>query len=77
MVGFRNSLSRNVALCLGGDAPDASHADWLIQTPRQGLVPQLVGQENMILDNAAVHIDNVERTIGSHGDVDGSEAFIR
>ena len=57
----------------GHDPPDAAA---VVAEAQVGAVFQLVGHEVGVLDDAAVHIDDVQRTVGAELQVDRAEPFV-
>ena len=47
-----------------------------VQLARQDVIAQVHGGRRPVLDHAAIHVDDVERAVGSVGDVDRPEALV-
>ena len=65
---------------LGGllrhDAPDTAAVHGLLQLAVLDVRDEVVRQEALVLDDPAVHIDDVDRAIGAVDDLDRTEAFV-
>ncbi len=57
-------------------APDAAVPDRLFELARHDLIAQVLGDVTAVLDDAAIHVDNVERAVGRGRQVDRTEALV-
>src|SRR5262245_26684252 len=58
------------------DAVDATQMNRLLQPARFDLLPQVSRDVKTVLNNAAIHIDDIKRAVRSSVEIDGAEAFI-
>ena len=56
---------RDVALRrVVNDPVDPTTTDRLFEMPRENLIAKVLSDESTVLDDAAIHVDDVERAIG-------------
>ena len=58
------------------DAPDAAAVDGLLQLAVLDVRDEVVRQEALVLDDPAVHIDDVDRAVGAVDDLDRPETLV-
>ena len=61
---------------LGDQTVDTAHAEGFFESAFFDLVAKESGDEDAVLENAAIHIDNVEGAVGAVIEVDGTKAFV-
>ena len=64
------------ALALMHDPIDAAEINGRLQVAALDLSPQIRRQINPVLNQPAVHIDEVERTVGAIVGIDRAKAFV-
>jgi hypothetical protein len=62
--------------CLVHDAIDSTESGWLIEFSRDDVIAKVDGRRRAILNDSSIHVDNVERAVGSVRDVNGTKALI-
>src|SRR6185295_20210739 len=67
---------RTWLLSICNDAIDTAQAVVLIELPGKRLVLEVRRQIDLVLQDAAVQIDNVERAVGRRVEVDVAEALV-
>ena len=60
----------------GGNAPDASERERLVEATLHNLLAEVGGQRNAVLDDAAVEVDDVEGAVGAREQVNRTEALV-
>src|SRR5690606_5822967 len=73
---FQVWLGRRLWIAVRSDAVDAAVADRFVEPALEDLLSQEGGDENLVLQNAAVHIDDVEVSVGPVGRLDRTKTFI-
>ena len=58
------------------DAVDAAVADRLLEAVRHDVIAQVLGDEPAVLDDAAIHVHEIQRPVRRVREVDGPEALV-